>query len=547
MSIIDDNKSYSKYLINIKNSDSWSSTTGIMARGTAFKKNLKLDANALCNYILNAQNLDHLINKCKVLNGFYSFIFKLDNKLFIAVDQCRSIPLFYALNKDMLLISDDAFWIKNKIGKTHTHHIAEEEFLLLGYVTGPDTICKEIKQVQPGEIVCFDFTSKAVDVNKSRYARYAHNYDHTLNRDSITLKFDHILNKITQRMIEYANGRQILLPLSGGLDSRLLALQLKLSKYDNVATFTYGNIHSEESIISNAIAKGLDFPWFFVPYSIESWKLWYNTSEFHDYKISAFQLSSCVHIQDFPAVWELKKYHQISENAVVMPGICADLQAGSMSTARRRNLYLSEGVDLEYVIKSIIDHHYILFDWSKHRNELYPKFKERVKKFIGDTSIFPDAASIFESQFCDGKVAKFLINSVRAYEYWGLDWWLPYWDRDFISFWESVPLSYRIDKTFYDGYVYNLQNQLLDYPKKKIGRNNSNWPRRLRKYARRSFLGKGDELFSAFFKRYFEYDRNEFAWFGIMNRKQFKEWYTGREIIESALVLEHTGRWKIFS
>jgi len=517
-----------------------------MIRGCVFKNGCKLDEGALCALLTNVKGLDHFIKKIKQLNGFFSVIYLRDNMIYIAVDHCRSIPLFYSVCKNRILISDDAYWIKDEIGETHKNIIAEEEFILLGYVTGSDTLYSEIRQVQAGEVICITNEQGLLHVNEVKYTKYVHKYDNTITADNIFERFDNVLANMVQRMVSFAGGRQILLPLSGGLDSRLLALLLKKYRYDNVATFSYGNIRSEESIISRTIAEGLKFPWFFVPYSIESWRTWFNTPEFQEYKRLAFQFSSCVHIQDFPAIWELKRKKNISNDAVIMPGICADLQAGSMSKDRRRDLYNSNQIDLEHVIESIIDHHYVLFDWSDRRSGLYPYIRDRIALFLGDLSDYPDAASAFESQFCAEKVAKYLVNSMRAYDYWIHDWWLPYWDTEFIKFWETIPLVYRIDKIFYDNYVYNLQNKIMETSIGEIiGRDHSGWFWDLRKYIRRTFLDKADRVISPLMKKIFIGQNNEFGWFGIMNKHQFKSWYTGRESIQSALVLEYVGRLTI--
>ena len=62
-------------------------------------------------------------------------------------------------------------------------------------------------------------------------------------------------------------------------------------------------------------------------------------------------------------------------------------------------------------------------------------------------------ADIFKKWDWQERQAKFIVNSVRVYEYWGYNWWLPFWDNDFMYFWQKIPLIYRKNKLLYNDYV----------------------------------------------------------------------------------------------
>ncbi len=62
--------------------------------------------------------------------------------------------------------------------------------------------------------------------------------------------------------------------------------------------------------------------------------------------------------------------------------------------------------------------------------------------------------------------AKFITNSVRAYEYWGLDWWLPLWDAEYMAFWQHVPLSQRTGKRL-------ARRHVTEAYEREIGRGNT--------------------------------------------------------------------------
>jgi len=49
--------------------------------------------------------------------------------------------------------------------------------------------------------------------------------------------------------------------------------------------------------------------------------------------------------------------------------------------------------------------------------------------------------------------AKFIVNSVRVYEFWGYEWRIPLWDNQLMDFFSGVPLKLRLEKKLYDPLV----------------------------------------------------------------------------------------------
>ena len=45
--------------------------------------------------------------------------------------------------------------------------------------------------------------------------------------------------------------------------------------------------------------------------------------------------------------------------------------------------------------------------------------------------------------------AKFIVNSVRAYEYFGYEWLIPLWDNALFDFWAKVPITLRYQRRLY--------------------------------------------------------------------------------------------------
>src|SRR5690606_32958713 len=125
-----------------------------------------------------------------------------------------------------------------------------------------------------------------------------------------------------QKLINHANGRQIVVPLSGGYDSRLIVSILKELGYSNVICFSYGIKGNLEAEYSKKIAESLGYKWIFVEYTDNKWKENWNTDLSKEYVEFASNKTSLPHVQDWIAVLELKANNLVNSNAIFVPGHC---------------------------------------------------------------------------------------------------------------------------------------------------------------------------------------------------------------------------------
>ena len=521
----------------------WAHLDCAWVRGNAFFAGKLLREGKLVERVAPLALTDEVLQLLVELNGFFSLILKRDKEFLLAVDAVRSIPLFYGFSGGTAFVSDDAYWIKEKTGEIEFDPQSTEEFLYTGYITGPDTLYERVKQVQAGELLKLRLEDGVWRCESFSYHRYCHHNPYRLAGEELSRRFQEILDHTFSRLITFAGGRPIVIPLSGGYDSRLVALMLKKLKYPNVTAFSYGRPGNANAEVSREVAERLGFPWLFVPYSQEDWFRWHRTEERRAYGRMADGLCTLPHTQDWPAVWELSKLGQVAEDSVFVPGHSADLLSGSRS-GRIPKLY-NPSASIQISISSILDLHYCLQKRSDDWNELEFRFRERILRILEPLQRFPDAASALESWEVQERQAKCIVNSVRVYEFWGYSWWLPFWDREFLSFWKHVPLALRVQQSFYRDHVESLYVQVTGTSRKEAAKSDKSRLRHLLGSVFRALpmcTSFRSTLKRTKFMRARLYDLDPLASLGILSRERFLQLSRGQESLATFEALERLGR-----
>lgn len=381
------------------------------------------------------------------LHGFWgAVVVESDSFIWLISDVMRSFPVYYSQKNGMLYISNDTLWLKNKSAFSVVDTEAEDEFLATGYVTGEDTLYKELKQLQAGEIVAFQWDDKKQEWDKDSfcYYRYQLRQEYECSHEELLGNFWHELCTVFKRMINYADGRQFVIPLSGGYDSRLIALMLRHFEYNNVVAFSYGVLGNANSAISQQIASELNVPWHFIQYTNNDWRNWYLSNEMRAYEKYAGGFASLPHFQDWPAVKILKNKNLISENAIFVPGHCIEmgLRTGEYPEVYAKTATLNDALNASVYLHYCLNRNYTDLNAME-------KYKKRILTRMGDISQYISPASFFECFEQQERQVKYINNSVRVYEFWGYEWWTPLWELDYQNFWSQVPIKEKENRKLY--------------------------------------------------------------------------------------------------
>ena len=212
--------------------------TQLRVKGPVYWDDAPCTNENLNHRLSQAQTTNDLTRSLNRLNGFYAWVEETPGRIRAAVDHIRSRPLFYANYDGRFFLSDDAEWVRQQVGDRAMDPVAREEFQLAGYVTGAETLFPNVKQLQAGEFLVATKLDDGVTVETHRYYRFLHTEPEQVHEPELRGRLDEVAMASIQRLIDYANGRQIVVPLSGGYDSRLIVTLLKRLGYDNILTFT---------------------------------------------------------------------------------------------------------------------------------------------------------------------------------------------------------------------------------------------------------------------------------------------------------------------
>jgi asparagine synthase (glutamine-hydrolysing) len=510
--------------------DGWVKSCLAHAKGAAFIKNRFLQACDLAEMVASTKDFDGLVSFVRELNGFFAAVAIRDDSAFLTVDHVRSFPLFYAVQGKEVFVSDDANWIRTRVGDEKIDDSSITEFLLTRAVSGRDTLLSSVKQVQAGEAVALLLTSGGIKIESDRFYTFDYAQPTTHSFSELIVAADAALTPTFSRLTKFAGGRTIVVPLGGGLDSRLIVLFLKLSGYDKVITFTYGRPGYKESKISRRVASELGFTWIFIPYSNESWRRWGRSKEWTEYLRFAHGLCTTPHIQDFPAVWELKREGLVPDDSVLVPG---HMPTPNDASHRLPVEWIKEEtISADELVTKITESYCTLQDWSRLRTLIQPELCKKINDVLQPPSALTpeEAISYFDRWWWESSWAKFIVNSVRVYDFWGYSWWLPLWDYELVKFWRTLPFDLRFEDRFEHAYVRQLETKTTGRPPISDNSNHNYGPTivklldkvHLRNRARRIRARR-------------EYGHHHFAWYGLIPETEYKRAFHGQENINTFL------------
>ena len=404
---------------------------------------------------------DDIINYLACIRGNFSIIVKTDDYIVASVDCIRSVPLYYFVKNSTTFITDDVGYLKRTGHKLKISNDSQLSVLMSGYTLFEDTLYLGVKSFIPGQI--FSYCSGGVNsYNINNFQTWFG--DNNKSPGSLKLmcsEFNDVVLEVMENTINSLNNRQVVVPLSGGYDSRLIVSLLRYYNYENVICFTYGMVDNFEAISAKKIAQELGYKWIFIDLNIKEQQNFYKSEEFPSYLEYADTVDSVPYYQGLYAVKYLKEKNLVDSDAIFINGNSGDfITGGHISNFYQ---YCNSNVPDNTAYNKIIDKYYSLWGYLKisdNINEIINKIKGSYKRLENEHNVNINICDfIYYYEFIN-RQSKYVIQGQKVYEYYGYEWRLPLWDLKMIEFWNSVPNNYKNGQFLYKKTIekYNYSN-----------------------------------------------------------------------------------------
>ncbi|AFZ73544.1 asparagine synthase-related protein [Natronobacterium gregoryi] len=511
----------------------WTHTDGVAVRGRAFDGDEVLAGPGLAKRFRDAladsspgaderaSRLEATAAVAMGLEGFYAVVAVHEGETFLVADEARSIPLYYDAAET--IVSDRGQLVRERL-EAETDPIAESEFLLTRYVTGPETIWRGVYSTRAGEVVRIGDDG----VDRRTYREYwpigecdspdsrgghethpagqndvtnGHSAGAVTGGDGHEPATDFVLTSVRQshlqrlesgfetaldRLERVAGARPIVVPLSGGYDSRLLAAALA-ARDREVIGYTFGRSGHPDVEVSREVADRLGIDWVFLPYGESNWWQWYHGEDCSRYRERAFGGDMLPFLAEWPALRALVDGSRLPEDALYCPGHTVATPSERLPTfVENRNDEApsvgcgTDGIDettieptVDELVAYVLETHYSLWQWDDDR--FYDAACDRIRRgLLGARE--PDAvadpataAAAYERWEWRGRMSTFTNGDLRAYEDAGVDWWLPLWDPAYVRAWERIPRSLRRGKELHAELARRYYARAAAVPKDRTG------------------------------------------------------------------------------
>ena len=390
------------------------------------------------------------------LDGHFAMVADMPAQCIVAVDRVRSIPLLLARDASgAWVIADHGSPLLERLGLTtaDVDPDAARDFAMAGYVVGKGTLYRGIRALLPGECAIIDKRSGEVTIR--RYALYRPwLVTEGADRNAWMSRLRDVTLHILEKLVRSAAGRQILLPLSAGLDSRLLASGLRKLGYRDVVCFSYGRAGNHEADAARQIAGKLGYPWYFLPTTTASFRQARATPGYQRFLSLADNLVSTPVEQDAFCLETLRSQPWVAADGIIVNGQSGDYISGAHIPPELRTGLnsLSRDERDELIFSCIVRKHFGLWlDLLTPENlgllkvRLWEELAEAGAP-VDDPSL---AFSLYEFSEFQNRQCKYVIGNQRGYEVFGYEWRLPLWDPAYLDFWQHVPLEYKAEQRLY--------------------------------------------------------------------------------------------------
>lgn len=427
----------------------WSQLTkgesSLYLAGTAFLEGKKQNSEDLFTELNLLATVEEVQKFATKVRGQFSFIFENDEVILAYVDKIRSFPILTYSSNDRLFISNSIKYFDTLKSNNNHNENAVLAFEMSGYTLGNETLYLGLESVEQGSFILYRKDEKAI--YKEKYYSFFEENNFQSSTSELLEDLNNVVNQSIARLINIANGRKIILPLSAGLDSRLILGKLVELGYSNILTYTYGSKNIWEREVAEKSANQLGVEWIFL--NLTNSKKEYHTEERQEYFKRMCYYISVPHLADYYSLKILQSQYAVDlENSVIVNGQTGDFISGA---------HIPKDIEIlkkEEVLDYTINKHFGL--WINLINEKNTKsIIQELSHLYNFKEYFRDPKiryKLYEKLECNERQIKYVINGQRAYDWYKMDWYLPMWSDEMLDFWRQIKQDLKTNQYLYKEY-----------------------------------------------------------------------------------------------
>ena len=365
-------------------------------------------------------------------NGQFSAIVEQNGEIWLGCSHTWSYPLFYLQKGDVLAVTDDPEHLLPAIDKPVADRETRNYFLNFGVTPAGYTIVPDLMQVRPGETVLLKGGSSQHTLSP------IHTFSGTRNGTS-----EELARLIREEFGKYAGflkDKEILLPLTRGYDSRLLACLLKEFGLTKVTCATWGRPANRESPTARRVAETQGFPHIFIPYSTDTFHRDAKEEMFDDYIGYAGHYSSMPFLQDYFAIRHLLREGVIHAGTAVLPGHPGDFIRGAHLFP---SLPGKDDISLANAIISAFGNSYP----ATHRER--DLLRKTITREFPEKNTAKTALQKFDLWDYEERQCKLIGNSSLVYDFFKISHLSPLFDKNIMGRFLQLPFGQRLGCSLY--------------------------------------------------------------------------------------------------
>lgn len=431
-------------------SPNWYGNGQTFIRGYCYdKSNTLLQGDSLIAFFNEVSSETMFKSKLAQANGLFSVVIYKDEFKAAAVDATRIYPIYYTNNGEL---SDNPHTFAEK-------EIACNKIVDFYDATGatPEgyTLIDNVFQLKPSHYAVWH-PQKGV-VQKPYRTYFCKKSE---EKPCSGRQLAEVLDAVAERLVRSCAGRQVAIPLSGGYDSRLIAVMLKKHGYDNLLAYTVGKTGSAECRTAEQVAQKIGIKHCNIDISsINNVQFCYaDKSEFERYYRFMGNYSNFTWMFEYAAIKKLRMMGCLQADTVFVPGHSGDFLAGSHIT--------KAGVTDKDTACSLARKIMYISNESGYRRSIHKDVLDYFQTLIAE-GVTPYSA--YQGFILQNRQAHNIINSARVYEFFGYDVRLPLWDTQLTELFRFLPLEQLQNCSLYNAALMTIFGQnSVAFAKKEV-------------------------------------------------------------------------------